>query len=194
MDKELREILDFLRLAERLKRVTRATYLSDQSRSESVPEHTWHMALLALTLHRKLSFPVDIERVLTLILVHDIPEIEAGDSFAYDPEHDQLESERAAAEHIFGTLPAVSDLDLLAGWEEFSTGHSPEAQFSRACDRLQALLQNVASHGRVWKEHNVTEAMSRALNREAMALDPALAEMFELLYAQAQAQGLFTEE
>jgi putative hydrolase of HD superfamily len=194
MEKELRKTLAFLTLAEKLKLVSRATYFSDLSRRESVPEHAWHMALLALTLHPKLSFTVNMERVMILILVHDIPEIEAGDSFAYDPEHDQLEAERAAAKNIFGELPTAEGLDLLAAWEEFSTGDSAEAQFARACDRLQALIQNVASQGRVWQEHGITQAMSRELNRGAMSLDPALAEMFDMLYAQAQARDLFSEE
>ncbi len=191
MRDRLAQILQFLEIIDPFKTIERATYLSDQSQHESDSDHTWHMALFALLLYRDLNFKVDITKVLTLILIHDLSEIYTGDTFAYSPEHKDQESEIKAAQELFSLLPSDLKKELLDGWKEFTFGISPEARFARALDRLQGLVQNVISSGRTWRERGVTESMSRELNQEALNTDPVLAEIFERLYKRATEESLW---
>jgi len=193
MSDRLSLILNFTEVIDPFKAVERATYLSDLSRHETDSDHTWHMAMFAILLHDELNFEVDLQKVLLLILVHDLCEIYAGDTFAHSPQHGDHEGEQEAVERLFAPLPPDLQDTLLGYWREFTFGSSPEAQYARALDRLQGLAQNIYSSGRVWEEHKVTEQMSRDLNREAMSLDPILAESFERLYQRANLEKLFPD-
>jgi putative hydrolase of HD superfamily len=192
MRDRLDKILSFLETIDSFKTIERATYISDQSQHESDSDHTWHMAIFALLLYKEIGFEVDIAKALNLILIHDLCEIYAGDTFAYAPEHRDQERERQAAEKLFTSLPQDLNEELLSGWKEFTFGHSPEAQFARALDRMQALAQNVFSSGRTWKERGVTEVMSRQLNQEAMRADPVITKIFERLYQRATEENLWS--
>jgi putative hydrolase of HD superfamily len=185
------QILNFLEIIDTFKTIDRATYLKDQSRHESDSDHTWHMAIFALLLFRELNLDVDIAKVLTLILIHDLCEIYAGDTFAYAPEHEDHDRELKAAEELFSSLPPDLHHEFLEWWKEFTFGKSPEAQFARALDRLQGLAQNVFSSGRVWREREVTQRMSKDLNRDARTLDAALGEVFDRLYQRAAEEDLW---
>jgi putative hydrolase of HD superfamily len=140
-----------------------------------------------------MDFEIDLCKVLRLILVHDLCEIYGGDTFAHLPEYGDREKEREAAEKLFELLPADLRDEFLDTWNEFTFGESPEAQFARALDRLQALAQNIFSAGRVWKENKIVEEMSRDLNRDAMVLDPKLTQVFERYYQRADAESLWAE-
>src|SRR3954468_23381577 len=128
-DQRLKRILDFLLLTDRFKTIERKGYIADGSRRENDAEHTWHMGLFALLLHKELGFDVDLGRVLTLVLVHDLVEIHAGDTYAYDDAAStgQAEREIAAAELLFANLPDDLGASLHAWWQEFEAGETPEA-------------------------------------------------------------------
>ena len=189
----LERILAFLEVSDQLKTIERACYLTTGAGRETDADHTWHAALFALLLHRDLSRDVDLGHVLALLTVHDLVEIYAGDTFGYDAvaQRDQPQREAVAADRLFGMLPADLAATVRGWWEEFEATQTPEAHFAKALDRLQALAQNVFTHGRMWRERDVTEAMSRARNREAMAFDPSLARVFEALYRRARQENLW---
>lgn len=149
--------LGFLLELDRLKAVLRETVLTDGSRRENTAEHSWHVAVLALVLAEHAEADVDVGRVMVMLLLHDVVEIDAGDTFAYDPEahRDKEEREVAAAERLFGLLPGDQGRRLRALWDEFEAGASPEARFARALDRLHPILLNLASGGVAWRRHGI---------------------------------------
>src|SRR5262249_24478795 len=140
-----------------LKNILRRTPLTDNSRPENSAEHSWHVALAAIVLSEHVP-EVDLRRTLELIAVHDLVEIDAGDTFAYDPAGlvTKAERERAAAERIFSILPEDEGTRLRARWEEFEAFETRESRFANALDRLQALLQNMGAGGGSWTAYNVT--------------------------------------
>jgi putative hydrolases of HD superfamily len=152
--------LAFLVEADKLKTITRRTPLADESRLENSAEHSWHLALAAMVLHEYAPAELDRLRVLELVTVHDLVEIDAGDTFAYDVNGLTTKAERelAAAERIFGLLPAEQAGQVRALWDEFEAQQTLEARVANALDRLQALLQNAPSGGGSWRTHNVTRA------------------------------------
>jgi putative hydrolase of HD superfamily len=150
----------FLVEADKLKTVLRRTPLVDRSRPENSAEHSWHLALAALALREYAPAGVDMRRVLELVTVHDLVEIDAGDTFAYDPaaQTTKAERERAAADRVFGVLPPDEAERLRGLWEEFEALATPESHFANALDRLQALVQNMGSLGGSWITHGVTRS------------------------------------
>jgi putative hydrolase of HD superfamily len=146
--------------ADRLKGVLRRTRLLDGSRQENSAEHSWHLALLALVLADAAPAGVDQARVLRMLLVHDLVELDAGDTFAYDAEANlgREAREQRAAERIFGLLPPEQGAGLRALWDEFEAGTTAEARFAVSLDRFQPLLLNFYGGGGSWLEHGVTRA------------------------------------
>ena len=141
----------------------RAAYLSDQSRHESDAEHTWHMSLFALLLYQEMNHELDIAHVLKLILVHDLVEVYAGDTFAHDPTgyFDKQAREEAAANQLFSLLPQDLQILMSSWWQEFENAQTLEAQFAQAMDRLQAFAQNIFSAGRGLYRSNYAELVSK---------------------------------
>jgi putative hydrolases of HD superfamily len=155
LDKQLRFILEI----DQLKNVLRQSPLTDASRRENSAEHSWHLGVMAVTLAEYAPPGTDVCRVVTMLLLHDIVEIDAGDSFAYAPEAVLAEyekAERAAAERIFALLPAGQAGQLRAMWTEFEERRTAEARFARALDRLQPMLANCQTGGGTWRTHGVT--------------------------------------
>jgi len=189
----LERILRFLEVSDQFKTIERACYLTTGEGLETDADHTWHTALFALLLHQDLDRPVDLGHTLTLLTVHDLVEIYAGDTFGYDAagRRDKPQREAAAADRLFGVLPADLAVTMRGWWEEFEAAQTPEARFAKAMDRLQVLAQNVFTHGRMWRERSVTEAMSRAKNQEAIVFDPSVAQVFETLYQRADQEQLW---
>jgi putative hydrolase of HD superfamily len=148
----------FLIEADKLKQIMRRTSLVDGSRAENSAEHTWHMILGAMIAAEYMPEPFKLSRAIELIAVHDLVEIDAGDTFAYDLTgyETKLERERAAADRVFGLLPDDQGARLRGLWEEFEDQTTPEARFANAIDRLQPLLQNAYSGGGSWSAHDVT--------------------------------------
>ena len=188
-------VLDFLAVADRLKTVERRgrVVLPDgATRRENSAEHCWSLALIGILLHEDVAEPVDLGRALMMVAIHDLVEIEAGDTFAYDAagRATQAAREAAAAETVFGLLPADLGARLRALWEEFEAGQTPEARFAMACDRMQGFLQNVLSGGQAWREHGVTRADTLPRMTPAMEVDPAFATLIGRLYDRAEALRL----
>ncbi|MGD0658006.1 MAG: HD domain-containing protein [Syntrophorhabdales bacterium] len=163
LDLQLRFIIEI----DRLKHIMRRTRLFDNSRHENDAEHGWHLAMMAMALVEYSNKPVDVNKVVRMVLVHDIVEIDAGDTFLYDEAAGLLkeEAERKAAERIFGLLPDDQALELKSLWEEFEARDSAEALFAAAIDRLEPMMQNALTAGHAWKEHNVRRSQVVQKNR-----------------------------
>jgi putative hydrolase of HD superfamily len=168
MNQRLLQQLDFLVEVDKLKSVYRRSYITDRSRHENDAEHTWHLTMMAILLLEHVdNQQLDILRVLKMLIVHDLVEIDAGDTFAYDEQghEDKYEREQAAARRLFGMLPDDQREELMTLWEEFEARQSPEAQYAAALDRLQPLIQNYRTEGVSWREHGVTSDKVLARNR-----------------------------
>lgn len=163
----LRRQLSFLLEIDRAKEIVRQTYLADGSRKENDAEHSWHLALMCLLLREYANEPIDVLHTMTMVLIHDLIEIDAGDTYAYDAAGEKTKQVRelAAAERIFALLPPDQAAYLRALWDEFEAGESPEAKFAATLDRLQPLLLNDASGGRSWLEHEVRAEQVRERNQ-----------------------------
>ena len=149
--------IEFIKEIDKLKYIQRKTRLFNSDRNENDAEHSWHLAMMAIVLSEHANVPIDVLKVVKMLLIHDIVEIDAGDTFIYDTQksHDNAAEERMAAERIFGLLPADQAHELLAIWEEFEARQTDEAKFARAMDRLEPLLQNVSNNGGTWREFAV---------------------------------------
>lgn len=158
IDPRLERQLAFIQELDRLKGVLRQTRVLDGARQENSAEHSWHLALCAVLLGEHAPAGTDLLRVLKMVLVHDVVEIDAGDAFCYDAAANlgKEERERRAAARIFGLLPADLGEELRALWTEFEAGATPDARFAVALDRLQPLLLNFSGQGGSWRHHAVT--------------------------------------
>ncbi len=158
MDERLRKQLEFALEIDKEKNIFRQTHLSGKGRNENDAEHAWHMAIMAYLLREYANEEVDIAKVMLMCLIHDIVEIDAGDTYAYDPEGlaTQKAREDAAKERIYSLLPEDQKEELIALFDEFEAYESPEAKFARAMDNLQPLILNNSNGGGDWKEHGVT--------------------------------------
>lgn len=148
----------FIKEIDQVKYIQRKTKLFNSDRNENDAEHSWHLALMALVLAEHSNVPVDILKVVKMVLIHDIVEIDAGDTFIYDTQknHTNTDEERIAANRIFGMLPEEQAAEFIAVWEEFEAGQTNEAKFAKAMDRLEPLLQNTSNNGGTWNEFGVT--------------------------------------
>lgn len=196
MDGRIGKIMDFLVETDGLKRVYRAGYLADGSRHESDAEHMWHLGIYALALQGETGFRADIGRVLTLVLVHDLVELYAGDTYAYDARRveDQAEREEESARKLFGGLPSDVGELFYGAWREFEEQATLEARFARALDHLQGFAQNVISRGKSWTENGITRERTSLRTTLPRQVSPALAEIVDRLYSQADSAGLFAQE
>jgi putative hydrolase of HD superfamily len=158
MEERLKKQLDFALEIDKEKNIFRQTHLSGHGRNENDAEHAWHMAIMAYLLREYSNEPVDIGKVMLMCLIHDIVEIDAGDTYAYDEENKKTQAarEEAAKKRIFGMLPEDQATELMALFEEFEAYETPEAKFARAMDNLQPLILNNSNGGEDWKNHNVT--------------------------------------
>lgn len=158
MDTRLKQQLDFILEIDKEKNILRQTHLSGHGRRENDAEHAWHMAIMAYLLKDYANEPVDIAKVMLMCLIHDIVEIDAGDTYAYDTEglKTQKARENAAKERIFSLLPEDQKKELTALFDEFEDFQTPESKFAHSMDNLQPLLLNNSNDGSDWREHQVT--------------------------------------
>ncbi len=158
MDERLKQQLEFALEIDKEKNIFRQTHLSGHGRNENDAEHAWHMAIMAYVLREYANEPVDIARVMLMCLIHDIVEIDAGDTYAYDAEglKTQKARENAAKERIFSLLPDEQKQELMQLFDEFEEFATPESKFAHAMDNLQPLLLNNSNGGGDWKEHDVS--------------------------------------
>ena len=150
--------ITFIKEIDKVKYIQRKTKLFNSDRCENDAEHSWHLALMAIVLAEHSDEPIDVLKVVKMVLIHDIVEIDAGDVFIYDTvkSHDNTDEERLAANRIFGLLPKKQAEELIAIWEEFEAGKTNEAKFAKSIDRLEPLLQNISNNGGTWKEFGVS--------------------------------------
>ena len=158
MDERLEKQLSFALEIDKEKNVFRQTHLSGNGRNENDAEHAWHMAIMAYLLREYSNEEIDITRVMLMCLIHDIVEIDAGDTYAYDEENlkTQKEREDKAKERIFSILPEEQKRELIALFDEFEAYETPESRFAHAMDNLQPLLLNDSNNGGDWRAHNVS--------------------------------------
>ena len=154
---DLLDQIAFIKEIDKVKYIQRKTKLFNSDRCENDAEHSWHLALMAIVLAEHSDEPIDVLKVVKMVLIHDIVEIDAGDVFLYDTQKDHLntDEERLAADRIFGLLPKKQADELIAIWEEFEAGETNEAKFAKSMDRLEPLLQNTSNNGGTWKEFDV---------------------------------------
>ncbi len=167
MDERLKKQMDFLLEADKLKFITRQTYLSDGKRKENDGEHSWHLALMAVLLSEYSTEKIDLIKVIMMVLIHDMVEIDAGDTYAYDAVGNQSKREREvkAADRIFNILPRDQAERFRQLWEEFEAYETPEAKFAHVCDNVQPLMLNDATDGLAWREHDVKKSQVLQRNR-----------------------------
>lgn len=147
----------FIKEIDKLKYIQRKTKLFNSDRHENDAEHSWHLAMMTIVLAEHSDKPIDVLKVLKMVLIHDIVEIDAGDTFIYDTtqNHTNTDEELIAAKRIFGLLPAEQAAELIAIWKEFEDGVTDEAKFAKSMDRFEPLLQNTSNNGGTWAEFNV---------------------------------------
>ena len=167
----LEKQFDFCLEIDKEKFIGRQTYLSDESRKENDSEHAWHMAIMTLILSEYANDDIDVLKTISMLLIHDLVEIDAGDTYAYDEEGKKTQHARevAAADRIFGLLPEDQGTKFRALWDEFESGDTPESRFARTMDRVQPMMLNAASGGISWKEHGVQ--LSQILERNGSTKD-----------------------
>ena len=158
MDERLERQMAFSLEIDKEKNILRQTHLSGGGRRENDAEHAWHMAIMAYLLKEYANEPVDIARVMIMCLIHDIVEIDAGDTYAYDPEaqKSQKAREEAAKQRIFAILPPDQQAELTTLFDEFEEAKTPESRYAHAMDNMQPLMLNDSNNGGDWRQHNVT--------------------------------------
>jgi putative hydrolase of HD superfamily len=181
--------LRFVLEADALKRVARRSYIASGERHENSAEHSWHLALMALVLAGYAAEPIDVGRVVAMAILHDLVEIDAGDTFIYDDaaRAEKESAEREAADRLFGLFHGGDELRAI--WEEFEADTTAEARFARALDRLEPLLLNHANRGQPWREHGITVDRVRAINSVIGKGSPELWEAARSLIDDALAHG-----
>ncbi len=153
----LNQQIQFIIEIDQLKGILRQTLLMDRARQENSAEHSWHIAVMAMLFAEYAPQPIDVLRVMKMLLIHDIVEIDAGDTFCYDTaaHQDKAEREQHAAKRIFGLLPADQGDELRSLWDEFEARETSDAQFAAALDRIQPLLHNQQTEGGTWRLHGI---------------------------------------
>ena len=191
----LKRQIQFIIETDKLKEVVRQTLCTQSRRHENSAEHSWHFALMIIVLAEHANEPIDVLRVLKMVLIHDLVEIDAGDTYAYDVKNmaDQHEREARAAERIFGLLPADQAAEFRAIWDEFEARETPEARFAAACDRFHPMLLNCLTGGETWKKHGVTHDKVVARNQHARDGSVTLWRYAEQMLAEAKTKGSFAD-
>lgn len=190
----LEQQFHFLREIDRLKSIERQNILADSSRRENSAEHSWHLAVLALCLAEHAAAPgVDLFKVVRMLLIHDIVEIDAGDAFLHEPGAlaAQAAKEEAAAERLFGLLPEDQRDEWIALWHEFEARLSPESVLAHAFDRVQPALLHEATGGVIWQRYGTTHQQIQDKMRVVQEASPPLWERVQAIIARARAAGRF---
>lgn len=186
--------LDFIRQLDSMKSILRMNILLDESRREDDAQHSWHAAVLAMVMQEYAAEPIDITRVVPMLLVHDLVEIGAGDTYAYDEVgyQSKAEREKKAADALFGPM-GEQGRQIRALWEEFEKAETADARFAAAMDRVQPLLGNYWSKGKVWKENHIDYSQVYARNEVTRKIVPRLWEKVDVFLRDAVHQGMLTD-
>ena len=194
-DPALAKRISFIYEIDKLKTELRQSYLVDESRRENSAEHSWHLAMIAMVMAPHAKEPIDFERAIRILLVHDIVEIDAGDVDIYDYEARQAQeaAEIIAADRIFALLPEPEASELRALWDEYEARETPEARFAYSCDRLQPFLLNLAIGGKSWTRRGVKASEVKAINSTMADGLEGVWEIVETLIDQAVVEGTILE-
>ena len=191
MNERLKKQLDFMLELDKMKNIYRQTYVLHEDRKENDAEHSWHLAILAFMLEEYAAEPIDILKVIKMVLLHDVVEIDAGDTYLYDEEgyKSKAEREEKAAQRIFGLLPDDQRDEYYALWREFEDDITYESRFASILDRMQPLLLNYTKGGIAWKEHGVHKEQVLSRNRPYFDASQELAEVIGSVIEDAAAKG-----
>jgi len=188
--KRFQRQINFLMEIDKVKSIFRKTRIFHNKRYENDAEHGWHMSLMALILAEYSNEKIDIAKVVKMALIHDLVEIDAGDTYLYaEHQEDKVEKERKCAERIFGLLPEDQRDELLALWEEFEAKQSAEAMFAGSMDRLGPVMQNYFDNGHAWKIHNVSSDKVMKVNGQIDKGSKAIWEYVESLIGDSIEKG-----
>ncbi|MBE0525459.1 HD domain-containing protein [Candidatus Thorarchaeota archaeon] len=196
-NERLRQQIQFLREIDDLKQILRQTVVIKDKRQENDAEHSWHLAMLAMVLSEYSNdSTIDLLRILKMVLIHDLVEIYAGDTFCYDDQgrEGKTEREREAAHRIFSILPREQIQEYIDLWEEFEAMETPEAQFAAAVDRVQPLILNLYSEGFAWKKHGIKKSQVIERNHHIAKGSTALWEFAQNLIDEAVSRGYIIDE
>lgn len=196
MDDRLKKQMDFILEIDKSKQIFRQNYITDAFRKENDAEHAWHLALMAILLSEYSNEEIDLLKVVTMVLIHDLVEIDAGDTYAYDNSGQETKREREilAADRIFGMLPEDQGQMFRNLWEEFESWETPEAKFAHTMDNLQPLLLNDATDGKSWREHEIKSRQVYNRNQRTAEGSERLYEYVdELIQKNIQAGNIGTE-
>ena len=192
----LEQQIRFITEIDKVKNIFRQTYLADGKRKENDAEHSWHIALMAYLLQEHAEEPVDVPRVMLMVLIHDLVEIDAGDTYAYDSEGAKTKREREvrAAERIFGLLPEDQGRSFRDLWDEFEAYESADAKYAHLLDNFQPLLLNDASGGRSWSEHDVKKSQIYKRNEKVAETSETVWECMQEIVQKHIDAGNVTDE
>ncbi len=191
MTDRLNKQLSFMLELDKMKNLYRQTYVLHEDRTENDAEHSWHLAVMAFLLEEYFPEPVDLLHVMKMVLLHDVVEIDAGDTYIYDDEGNKTKADREekAAQRIYGLLPEDQQEEFSSLWREFEAKETPEARFAGVLDRVQPLLLNYTNNGRAWTEHGIAAQQVKDRNTETVKNSPALGELILSLIDDAQQKG-----
>ena len=181
MEERLKKQMEFILEVDKIKFIGRQTYLSDGERKENDAEHSWHLALMTALLSEHANEKIDVRKTMLMVLVHDIVEIDAGDTYAYDAAGNATKRERElkAANRIFHLLPEDQAEELFQLWEEFEACETPEAKFAHSMDNIQPIMLNDATGGKAWREHQVKKSQVEKRQESTRAGSETIMEVAE---------------
>ncbi|MGG2065541.1 HD domain-containing protein [Bacillus sp. S14(2024)] len=193
MEKRIGQIIEFLRIIDQFKSIERKTKVSNNNRHENDAEHTWHMCMFALLLYKEIEEELDLERTLKLILIHDLGEIYAGDTYAHDSlaRIDKKQREDEAIKKLFNELPDDLEVEFHELWNEYEANETKEASFVQAIDKMQAFTQNVHTNGEVWRENKVTSDKIIKYNENWTKQNKTFEDLFHYLWGVAENKKIF---
>ena len=192
----LEQQIQFILEIDKVKQIFRQNYLADGERKENDAEHSWHIALMAYLLQEYVQEPVDVMRVTMMVLIHDLVEIDAGDTYAYDTEGAKTKDEREqkAATRIFGLLPTEQGAHFRELWDEFEAYQTADARYAHLLDNFQPMLLNSASGGKSWEEHQVRKAWMYQRNERVTEIAPEIWQYMQNIIERNIREGHIKEE
>lgn len=191
INERLKKQINFMLELDKMKNIYRQTYVLHEDRKENDAEHSWHLAILAFLLSEYASVPIDVTRVMKMVLVHDVVEIDAGDTYCYDEDENKTKAEREekSAQRVFGLLPDDQKEEFYSLWREFEDNQTNDSKFAAVLDKIQPVILNYTKNGTSWKEHGVyKEQVEKRCLSSADASDK-LAELIQSIIDDAASKG-----